>query len=77
MRNLFWRRRWQLARAAGGIETGLAMRAIAERFVFGVAAAAQADGRASSQAERLSVHILNCELAFHSQRAVVVDRDFS
>ena len=72
---LFRRWRRKLARAARGFESDFAMRAVAEGLVFGVAATAQADGRASSQAERLSIGVLNGELAFRSQRAVIVDRD--
>ena len=53
------------------------MGTVAEGLVFGTAAAAQADRGASAQAERISLGILNHEIAFHAKRAVAVDRNFS
>jgi hypothetical protein len=52
------------------------MRAIAEGLVSGVAAAAEANGRSSGEAEELPVRIHNFEVTFHSDRPIVIDRDF-
>jgi hypothetical protein len=42
-----------------------------------MAATAQSNHGTASQAERLSFHIGNGELAFHANRSVIVDSDLS
>jgi len=51
------------------------MRAVAERLVLGLSAAAQTDGGPPGQIERFSFHIVNRKLALDLNRAVIVDRD--
>ena len=70
-----WLRRRQLSCRTHRFETSAAMRAVAERFVLGLPAAAQTDGGAPRQVERLSFHIVNRKLALDLNRAVIVDRD--
>ena len=69
--------RGQIAGGADGVESLAAMGAVAERLVFGVAAAAQGDGRASRQPEGVSFHIRDGEFSFNANRAVVANGDFS
>lgn len=49
------------------------MRTIAERFVLGLAAAADRNQGAATQAVRVSVLIHNFKVAFYAQRSVVVN----
>jgi len=49
---------------------------IAERFVFGMPAAAQPDGGASGKIERRAGGVADREFPFKTHRSVVVDRDF-
>jgi hypothetical protein len=51
------------------------MRAVAKGLVFGVPAAAQADGLTPSEAEDVSFGVLNREISLNTERAIVVDRD--
>jgi hypothetical protein len=50
--------------------------AIAEGFILGVAAAAQADDGATAQSERFALHIGNGVFAFDPDGAVGVDGNF-
>jgi hypothetical protein len=52
------------------------MRAVAERLVGRVAAAAEANGRSPGESKGLPLRIDNLEIAFHSDRSVVIDRYF-
>src|ERR1700687_3490431 len=57
-------------------KSGGLVRAIAERLVGGVAAAAKADDRTTRQAEGLSLRVENFEIAFDAYGSVVIDRNF-
>jgi hypothetical protein len=52
------------------------MRAIAEGFVGGMAAAAEAYGRPSGETKGFPLGIDNFEITFHADGPVVLDRDF-
>ena len=52
------------------------MRTIAKWLVLGVAAAAQADCGASSKSERFALRVQDFEVAFDTDIAIIVDRDF-
>lgn len=67
-------RRCQVARLAVGIKSISAVRAITKRLVLSHPAAAQRNHRAAAQAERISFRILNRELAFNPDRAVIDNR---
>lgn len=67
----FWRGRRQLARGAHRFESHAFVRSVAERLVFRVPAAAQADGSASGEAELIAVGIVNREVALDADGAVV------
>ena len=58
------------------MEAYFAMGAVAERFVLGLTAAAEADGFAASEVERIAVYVVDGEVAFDTDRAVVADSDF-
>lgn len=76
MRPSLFGRGWrQFTRGASGFETHFAMRAVAKGLVFGVPAAAQADGLTPSEAEDVSFGVLNREISLNTERAIVVDRD--
>jgi len=66
----------QSAGGAGGLETDLSVGAVAERFVLGLTAAAEADGFAAREVERVAVHVVNGKVSFDAYRAVVADGDF-
>jgi hypothetical protein len=72
----FWRGRRKIAGRDGVAKTGGLVRAIAKRLVVGMAAAAQGDRGASSQAEGAAGGVDDLEVAFHANRAVGVDSDF-
>ena len=68
--------RWrQFPRRTQRFEPGSPVRAIAKRLVLGLPAPAQPDGGPSGEVERLSFRVVNRELAFDLNRAVVVDGD--
>lgn len=67
--------RGQVARFDRIGETNSIVRAVAKRLVCRLAAAAQADGGASGQTERLTGGIDDFEIAFDADRAVAVDRN--
>jgi hypothetical protein len=69
-----WRR--QGARGAGGLEADLAVGTVAEGFILGLSAAAEADGFAAGEIERVAVHVVNGKVSFDADRAVVADDDF-
>lgn len=73
----FRRGRRQSARLNLGLESGPLVRAVAERLVFRMPAAAQPNGSAPRKVERSSGRITNGEFPFDADRAVVVDSDFS
>jgi hypothetical protein len=52
------------------------MRAIAKRFVGGVAAPAKTYGRPSGKAKGLPLGVDNLEITFEADGPVVLDRDF-
>jgi len=52
------------------------MGTITEGFIGGLAATAQSDCSPSGKSERVSLGIVNRELALDTNRAVGVDRDF-
>jgi len=52
------------------------VRTIAKRFVFGLTAAAQADGGASGKPKSVTLGIDDFEVAFDSDRSVIVDDYF-
>ncbi len=58
------------------LKANLAVGAIAERFVLGMSAAAQADGSPAGEVERVAVHIVNGKVSLDANRAVVADSDF-
>jgi hypothetical protein len=51
------------------------MGTIAERFVCGMTAAAEPNGRPTCQAKWLAIRIKNLELAFDADGTVVIDSD--
>jgi hypothetical protein len=58
-----------------GPEIDLLVAAVAKRLVLRVSAAAETDRRASSQIKSIPLRIVDCKLAFHSQRAIRIHRD--
>ena len=58
------------------LKADLLMGPVAEGFVGGVAAAAQADGGAPGEAEGLALRVEDFEIAFDADGAVAVDGDF-
>lgn len=70
------RRRRKLARGTQRFESDALVRPVAERLVRRLSAAAQPDHGSSAKAERIAVGIVNGELAFHSNRAVIEDGNF-
>ena len=69
-----WRR--QGTGGAGGLEADLAVGTVAEGFVLGLSAAAEADGFAAGEIEGVAVHVVNGKVSFDADRAVVADSDF-
>jgi hypothetical protein len=57
-------------------EIVLAVRTVTERFIGGMAATAEADGGASGKTEFVSGGILNLEIAFDQDWAVVSESNF-
>ena len=68
-----WR---QGAGGAGGLEADFGVGSVAERFVLGLSATAEADGFAAGQVERIAVHVVDGKVSFDADRAVVADGDF-
>ena len=68
--------RGQCARGASRLEANLAVHSIAERFIRRLSTAAQADRFAAREIESVAVHVVNCEVPFDTNRAVVADSDF-
>jgi len=66
----------QSAGGAQGLKARLGVGAVAEGFVLGLPAAAEADGFAAGEVERVAVHVVNGEVSFDADRAVVADSDF-
>ena len=60
----FWRGWWKISCRDFAGEIRVAVRAIAERLVGGVAAAAKSDGGASGEAEFISGEIDDFKIAF-------------
>ena len=52
------------------------VRAVAERFVIALPAAAQANRRASVQVLHIAIGVTNFNVAFDTQRAISVNRNF-
>jgi hypothetical protein len=52
------------------------MAAVAERFVLGISAAAEADRRSTSQAESLAFDVVDRETTLDSERAIIAHNDF-
>ncbi len=69
--------RRKIASRARGFETLAAVSPVAEGFIFGVAAAAQADDRASAESEGLAVHIGDLKFSFNADGTIGIDGDFS
>jgi hypothetical protein len=61
----FWRGWWKISRRYFAGEIGVAVRAVAEGLVRGMATAAKSDGGASGEAEFISGEIDNFKIAFH------------
>jgi hypothetical protein len=57
-------------------EIALAVRAVTERFIGRMAAAAESDGGASGQAELIPCWIDNLEIAFDQDWSVVSESNF-
>jgi len=52
------------------------MAAIAERFVLGISAAAEADRRATSQAKGIALHVVDRKITLDAERAIIAHDDF-
>jgi hypothetical protein len=83
--NIFWKnfsflnfRRWwwKISGSYFASEVGVAVRAIAEGFVGGMAAATESDGGASGETEFVSGEIDDFKIAFDQHRAVIFECDF-
>src|SRR5207244_6080333 len=72
----FWHGRRQVTRFDGGLKTGARMAAVAERFIVGLAAAAQRNDFAPAQPERIAGSVFDDDIvAGYAQRAVVIADD--
>jgi hypothetical protein len=60
----FWRGWWKIPRRYFAGEVGVAVRAVTERLICGVAAAAESDGGASCKTEFVSGEIDDFKIAF-------------
>ena len=70
---LGWR---EVSRNAKRLETLYSMVAVAERLIFRVAAAAEADGGTSAEAKRIAVGVDHGEVPFNSNGTIVEYCDF-
>jgi len=72
----FWRGWWKISRRYFAGEVGVAVRAVAEGLVGGMAAAAESDGGATGKTEFISGEIDDFKIAFDQNRAVIFECDF-
>ena len=72
----FWCGRWKISGRNFTGEIGVAVGAIAERLVGGMAAAAESDGCASGETEFISGEIDDFKIAFNQDWAVIFECDF-
>ena len=68
--------RWQGPCLHLRLKTHLSVAAVAKRLILGVATPAEANGRPARQVKNTACGIANGEFSFHSNRAIVVNRDF-
>src|SRR5579862_9386241 len=70
----YWR--GQGAGRASRAKSDLTVSPVAEGLVFRLSAAAQADGFAAREIESIAVHVVDGEVPFDANRAVIADSDF-
>jgi hypothetical protein len=68
-------RRRKFARLNHGLKSCPVVRAVAERFVFGMATAAKANYGASRQPKGLGAGVFDCELTFQAKGTMIANGD--
>jgi hypothetical protein len=72
----FWRGWWKISGGNFAGEVRVAVCAVAERLVGGMAAAAKSDGGASGETEFIPGEIDNLKIAFDQDWTVILECDF-
>jgi hypothetical protein len=71
-----WSGRWKLAGLRLILKAALLVSTVAERLICRMAAATELNSSAASQTILVALHIVNLEIAFDEQRAVIPRGNF-